>query len=219
MKFRAAVFDLEGTLVDDTRFHFEAWGQVAKKIGASMSESVFFSFNGMKNEDVLTHLLGRAIGPAFVEVLGREKDETYRALCQSHLAPVVGAAELLARLRDAGVKIALASTSSRENRTMVLEALSLGAAFDVVVDAEGMPGKPEPDVFLAAARALDVPSEACVAFEDSWNGVKAAASAGMSVIGMTTNVDADVLVRGGAVRAFANYTELPSDLGTLLAPR
>lgn len=210
------IFDLDGALVDDGRFHFEAWSMLARKIGVALSESVFHSFNGLKNEDVLSHLLGREIGPALAEVLGREKDDHYRALYRPHLAPVAGANEFLARLRSAGTKIALATSSAAENRALILDGLGWSAAFDAVVVAEGLPGKPEPDIHLGAANALGVPPSECLVFDATWNGVKAATRAGMSVIGVTTNVEADVLLRGGAAHTIANYTELPANLEELV---
>jgi beta-phosphoglucomutase-like phosphatase (HAD superfamily) len=99
---------------------------------------------------------------------------------------------------------------------MVLDGLSWNDTFDAVIIPEGIPGKPAPDIFFAAAPALDVPTSACLVFEDAWNGVKAAATAGMTVVGVTTNVDAEVLLRGGAVTTIADFTALPDDLDTLL---
>jgi HAD superfamily hydrolase (TIGR01509 family) len=216
MKIGAVIFDLNGTLVDDIPFHRQAWEVMATKMGAPMSESIFQSFNGLKNEDIFPRLLGRDLGPAILEELGRQKEEHYRSLYRPHIAAVAGANELLARLRSRGVKLALASSSPPENRGMVLDALSWTRTFDAVIVPEGIPGKPAPDIFLAAAKELDVPPSASLVFEDAWNGVKAAATAGMSVIGVTTNVEADVLLRGGAVCTIADFTALPDDLDVFL---
>jgi HAD superfamily hydrolase (TIGR01509 family) len=210
------LFDLNGTLVDDIPFHRDAWAMLAKKLGVPMSESIFQSFNGLKNDDIFPRLLGREVGPAMTAALGREKEEHYRALYRPHLEAVAGANELLARLRAAGVKLALASSAPPENRAMVLDGLGWNDAFDAVIVPDDMPGKPAPDIFLAAAKTLGVPPRDCLVFEDAWNGVKAAATAGMTVVGLTTNVDAEVLLRGGAVTTMADFTALPDDLDTLL---
>jgi HAD superfamily hydrolase (TIGR01509 family) len=216
MKLRGVIFDLNGTLVDDIPYHRDAWAMLAKKLDVPMNEVIFQSFNGFKNEDIFPRLLGRDVGPGMLEALGREKEEHYRALYRPHLAPVAGANELFARLRAAGVKLALASSSPPENRAMVLDGLEWNGTFDAIVVPEGMPGKPAPDIFYAAARALDVPPSSCLVFEDAWNGVKAASTAGMTVVGLTTNVDAEVLLRGGAVTTIKDFTALPEDLDTLL---
>lgn len=216
MTIRAVIFDLEGTLVDDMRFQYEAWSHLAGKLGALMSESVFHSFNGMTTEETLGRLLGRAVGPSLAETFGREKEEHYRENYRPHLAAITGASELLARLRADGMKLGLATSASTEDRAMVLDGLGWNDAFDVVVTADGMSGKPSPDIFLAAATKLGVSPSECLAFEDSWNGVTAASAAGMAVVGITTNVDAEVLLRGGAVRTIANYDDVPADIEQLL---
>ena len=98
MQLRAAIFDLNGTLVDDIAFHYRAWKALADRVGFAMDEDIFQSCNGLKNEDIFPRLLGREVGPALVEALAREKEEQYRTLYRPHLAPVRGAAALLARL-------------------------------------------------------------------------------------------------------------------------
>lgn len=80
-----------------------------------------------------------------------------------------------------------------------------------MVANEGLRGKPEPDIFLAAARLLGVGPEECLVFEDAENGVRAARAAGMRVIGVTTNVKADALRAAGAMRTVADFTELDLD--------
>jgi HAD superfamily hydrolase (TIGR01509 family) len=217
MKLRAAVFDLNGTLVDDISFHYRAWKALADRVGFAMDEAIFQSCNGLKNEDIFPRLLGRDIGPALLEALGREKEETYRALYRPHLAPMRGALELFDRLRRTGVKLAVASSAPIENRAMVLDGLGWNHTFDVVVANEGLRGKPAPDIFLAAAERLEVTPAMCVAFEDAVNGVIAAKAAGMTVVGITTNVPGESLRGAGALLAIADFTALPDDLDALLS--
>lgn len=217
MKLRAVIFDLNGTLVDDIQFHRDAWAALAGKLGVPMNESIFQSFNGLKNADIFPRLLGRDVGPSLIEALGREKEDHYRKLYQPHLAPVAGANELMTRLKNAGIKLALASSAPPENRLLVLEGLGWNDRFDALIIPDDMPGKPAPDIYLAAAKTLGVEPAECIAFEDAWNGVKSAKTAGMTVIGVTTNVDAEVLLRGGAVTTIKDFTTLPEDLGSYLA--
>lgn len=140
--------------------------------------------------------------------LEAEKEGRYRALYRPHLAPVRGANELLDRLHALGVKLAVASSAPPENRALVIDGLGWQDRFDAVIASEGLPGKPEPDVFLAAARALGVEPSACVAFEDAVNGVRAAARAGMRVVGITTTVDAATLRSAGAAITVAHFDEV-----------
>ena len=210
------VFDLDGTLVDNIAFHFEAFRTQAARLGLVMDEDTFQSFNGLKNEDIFPRFLGRALTREEIAELSDEKEETYRALYRPKLIAHRGATELLDRLRAAGVKLAVASSAPPANRTMVLSGLGWDACFDAVVASEGLRGKPAPDIFLAAAERLGVAPAACVAFEDAVNGIQAAAAAGMIVVGVTTNVPAATLTAAGASFTVADFVTFPAELDALL---
>ena len=217
MKVEGAVFDLDGTLVDNIRFHFEAFRVLASRHGvAAMNDATFQSFNGLKNEDIFPCFLGRELTREEIVALSEEKESTYRALYAPKLMPHRGATELLDRLRSAGVKLAVASSAPPANRSMVLDGLAWSGRFDAVVASEGLRGKPAPDIFLAAADGMGVAPTACVAFEDAANGIRAAAAAGMLVVGITTNVSAAALVAAGARFTAADFLSLPDELDAML---
>jgi HAD superfamily hydrolase (TIGR01509 family) len=209
----------DGTLCEmkvRAAFHRAAWSALAQKIGAVLPESVFQSIHGLRSEDVIPRLLGRDLGPSLLGALVREKEDRYRELCRSRVDAVAGAGDLLARLRGAGVKIALATSAEPESRAMILDALGWSASFDAVVEPGEHAGNPAADLFLATASALGVAPAGCLVFEATWNGVRAAAAAGMSVIGVTSSAEAEVLLRAGAGRTIATYTVLPEDLDALM---
>jgi HAD superfamily hydrolase (TIGR01509 family) len=181
-----------------------------------MDQATFQSFNGLKNADIFPRFLGCALSSDEISALSDEKERTYRDLYRPKLAPHHGALALLDRLRAAGVKLAVASSAPPENRAMVLDGLGWNARFDAVVASEGLRGKPAPDVFLAAAERLGVAPEACIAFEDAENGVRAAAAANMLVVGVTTNVPAAELAAAGARFTIADFTSLPHELDAIL---
>ena len=220
---RGVVFDLNGTLIDDIRFHRDAWRALTEELGlAAMDEARFQSLNGLKNVDIFPKVLGRDVTAEEVARLGERKEAAYRAMYRPHLALVPGALALLSRLRAAAVPVAIASSAPPENRAMVIDGLGLADFIDVVVAAEHLPGKPAPDVFLEAARALGVAPAACLAFEDAANGVRAAVSAGMLVGAVTTNNPAEALLAAGATFAIADFTMLPPEIDARLpraAPR
>ncbi len=208
-RFAAAVFDLNGTLIDDIAFHFRAWRALGERHGFVVDEARFQSFNGMRNTEIFRRLVGDA---ADTDALAREKEETYRTLYRAHLAPVRGAEDVMARMKARGMKLALASSAPPENKTFALEGLGWTARFDAIVASEGLPSKPAPDIFLAAAAKLGVAPDRCIAFEDSDNGVRAAAGAGMLTVGITTNVSASVLVAAGAKFVAPDFASLPSEI-------
>jgi beta-phosphoglucomutase len=205
---RGAIFDLNGTLVDDLRYHFDAWRAFARTHDITLDDAFLQSINGLKNEDIFPKILGRAVPPDELRALEREKEERYRDLYRPHLAPLRGANELLDRLHAAGVKLAFASSAPPDNRALVIEGLGWQQRFDIVVASEGLPGKPAPDVFLAAAKQLDVAPNECVVFEDAVNGVRAAVAAGMKVVGITSTVDAATLRSAGAAITAAHFDEV-----------
>jgi beta-phosphoglucomutase len=211
-RVRGVVFDLNGTLVDDIRFHFDAWRALAEELGLPMDEERFQSFNGLKNDDIFPKLFGREVTAEEVARLGQRKEATYRALYRPHLALVPGALALLSRLRAASVPVAIASSAPPENRAMVIDGLGLAPYVTAVVATEHLPGKPAPDVFLEAARQLGVPPADCLAFEDAANGVRSAAAAGMLVVAVTSNNPAAALLAAGAAVAIPDFTALPPEI-------
>ena len=215
---RGVVFDLNGTLVDDIRFHRDAWYALAEELGLPMDEAQFQSFNGLKNADIIPKLLGREVSAEEAAQIGERKEAAYRERYRPHLALVPGALELLTRLRAARVPVAIASSAPPENRALVLDGLDLGAYVATVVAAEHLPGKPAPDVFLEAARQLGVAPADCLAFEDAANGVRAAAAAGMLVGAVTTNNPAEALLAAGAAFAIPDFTALPPEIDARLPP-
>jgi beta-phosphoglucomutase len=107
------------------------------------------------------------------------------------------------------VKLAVASSAPPENRALVIDGLGWRDCFDAVVASEGLPGKPAPDIFIAAAKALGVRPRECVVFEDAVNGVRAAVAAGMTVVGITSTVDAKTLRSAGSTITAAHFEEIP----------
>ena len=114
--------------------------------------------------------------------------------------PYPGAERLLRELAGAGVKLALATSSQLRWVEMKLAGTDILACFDEVVTADDVErGKPEPDIYLAAARALSVEPASCVAVEDSWAGVESAVAAGMMVVAVAGTVSPDTLAGADVV--------------------
>ncbi|WP_434383529.1 HAD family hydrolase [Melittangium boletus] len=216
----AALFDLDGTLVDNMRFHVQAWSAFARAHGLEVSGERFErEFAGKRNEEILPVLLGHNPPPEALTRLAEQKEAHYRELFAPHLQPLAGARALLTRLQAAGRGLAVASAAPRVNRDFVLGGTGLGTFFPHVIGAEHVTrGKPFPDLFLAAARALGAEPAACVVFEDAINGVLAARAAGMFAVGVTTLVPAEALREAGAHWVINDYTSLPGELAAWLLP-
>jgi len=117
------------------------------------------------------------------ETINAEVVRRMLARYELELPVVPGAGETVRRLADDGYRLAVASSSNRELIDAVLRRLELAALFEATVSSEEVGrGKPAPDVYLEAARRLDVPASRCAAVEDSASGIRAAREAGMRVI-------------------------------------
>jgi HAD superfamily hydrolase (TIGR01509 family) len=178
----AVVFDLDGVLVDSDHIWHEVREGLARERGGRWTDRSEADMMGMSSTEwsqYLHEVVGLAETPRELndEVMRRMRDRYAQEL------PLIdGAADAVRRLR-ASFRLALASSSNRELIDGVLDAGGLAELFAVTVSSEEVPrGKPAPDVFLEAARRLDVSPERCAAIEDSANRIRAAHAAGMRVI-------------------------------------
>ncbi len=218
---RAVVFDMDGTLVDNMAFHNQAWVELSRKLGLSMTAEQFQTgFAGKKNEEIFPQLLGRPLPPDELNRLAEEKESHYRTLYRPHLKLHAGAEAFIHRLRAAGIPVAVATAAPQGNRELVLDGLGIRPLFTSIVGAEQVSrGKPAPDIFLAAAKALGVEPSQCLVFEDAILGVIAGREAGMPVVGITTATPAQDLRQAGAGWALPDFTTLPPELEARLFAR
>jgi HAD superfamily hydrolase (TIGR01509 family) len=208
----AAVFDLDGTLVDNMALHAEAFTAFAARHGLPPpGEAERVRFDGKRNRDIFPDLLGRPLDEDELQRVIEEKESLYRALSAGRLRPARGLGALLDRLALRGARLAVATSAPAENVEHSLAALGLRDRLGPVVRSDEVArGKPHPDVFLEAARRIGLPPAACLAFEDAPLGVRAASAAGMTCVALTTSFPADAFVRLGAAPrlAVADFAEL-----------
>lgn len=188
-RLRAVVFDLDGVLTDTAELHFQAWRRLADEESLPFDRVLNERLKGVGRLDSLGIILdhaGRAVpDPAERARLAERKNahfaELIRRLTPADLLPGMG--PLLADLRAAGVRTAIASAS--HNAPEVIRRLEIGQAIDAVVDPRGLVrGKPDPEIFLAAAETLGVRPEDCVGIEDAAVGIEAIRAAGMVAVGI-----------------------------------
>ena len=194
---RALLFDLDGTLIDSMPHHHSAWVRWHQRHGLSMDAQAFFAATaGRSNAEILADMLPRS-SAAERERMADEKELLYRALAAVSLGLIAGAEAFVSAARQAGFKLAVCTASTPQNMALAFERHRIDTWVQTVVSpADGLRGKPHPDIFLEAARRLGVASSDCIVFEDAPLGIEAARRAGMRAVALTTTMPAE---------AFAGY--------------
>ncbi|MCU0488139.1 MAG: beta-phosphoglucomutase [Anaerolineales bacterium] len=202
-KMLAAIFDLDGVIVDTAKYHYLAWKRLANSLGFDFSQAENEQLKGvsrLRSLEILLEIGQISVDPAEKDRLAAQKNAWYvemiRQIDASEILP--GALEYLHRLRARGIKTAIGSAS--KNTPLILERLGIAALFDAVVDGNQVSkAKPDPEVFLLAAQALGLAPDCCVVFEDAQAGIQAALAAGMGAVGIGQPADlpqADLVLGG-----------------------
>ena len=200
---QAALFDLDGVIVDTAKFHYLAWRELANGLGFDLTEAQNERLKGisrMESLDVILGMGGVTLGDEEKLRLATIKNGRYVEMIKTIDASEIlrGAKEYLLELRARGVKVALGSAS--KNAEIILKNLGIWELFDVVIDGNKVgKSKPDPEVFLLGAKGLGIAPTACVVYEDAAAGVEAAKAGGMYAVGIgqAENLPlADVVVPG-----------------------
>lgn len=200
-KIGGVLWDLDGTLIDSAGHHWIAWRDTLAAEGRSVTPEDFASSFGKRNDEILYELFGPGIETDWIERVSEAKEQAYRHLLRERgLELLPGALAWFERLRCAGWRQALASSAPRPNIAAVFESLAaLGEYLDLAVSADEVGrGKPDPAVFLEAARRLALPPGRCIVVEDAPAGIEGARRAGMRSIGVLSShhprLEADLVV-------------------------
>ncbi len=183
--FAGYIFDLDGTLVNSMPVHYHAWDETMRSAGmpGSLNEDFFYSLGGVPTTCV-AEIIGKhydlSIDP---HAIAAQKEKLYLAKLTAleHIAPVVEFARRVAKTHP----VAIATGGGPEIAYPTLDAAGLRDLFSIVVTPRDVPpgrGKPEPDMFLEAARRMGVPPEKCLVFEDAEPGIRGALAAGMKFV-------------------------------------
>jgi beta-phosphoglucomutase len=187
---------MDGTLVDNTPYHFKSWQMLFKRhhLGELSLDTYKKEISGVPIIETLRRLFGDKYDGAGLQELLNEKETYYRKIYAPHLKPVNGLENFLTELKNAGVKMAIASSATVADIDFILNKIPIRDDFKSIIDGSQVSkGKPNPQIFLKAAESLNANPEDCVVFEDSIAGIKAGNAAGMKVIGITTGHPAAAL--------------------------
>ncbi len=199
---RACIFDLDGVLVDTAKYHFIAWRNLASKLGVEFSEHDNEQLKGLSRDASLDYILVKGNIDSTIEQREQwkeEKNKEYLALVlqMNEDETLPNAKELLHDLKSNNIRLALGSAS--KNAELILDRVNIKHYFDAIIDGtKTSRSKPDPEVFLLGAKALNCEPHECIVFEDALNGVKAAKAGGFYAIGIG---EPEVLIEADKVYA------------------
>lgn len=185
---QAVIFDLDGVLADTAELHYQSWQELAAELKIPFDRRANDEMRGLSRpESLAVFLRGREAeysNRQRSQLLDRKNEAYLRGVAElTRTDALPGAESLLSGLRARGARVAVASSS--RNARLVIERLGLDPLLDAIVDGNAVPdSKPDPRVFLEAAKQVGAVPQDCVVIEDAEAGVQAARAAGMRVIGI-----------------------------------
>jgi beta-phosphoglucomutase len=188
LKYKAAIFDLDGVVVDTAKYHFLAWKRLSEKLGIAFTEADNEKLKGVNRLhclDIILDLGGITLHEQEKLGLAEIKNNWYREYIEKMDSSGLldGADRLIKKMKPMGVRTAIGSAS--KNANVILTKTGIYSSFDAIVDGNMVEkAKPDPEVFIKCAELLGVPPQKCVVFEDSQAGITAAKSAGMVAAGI-----------------------------------
>jgi beta-phosphoglucomutase len=187
-------------MIDSSEYHWLSWRDALAAENFPLTREQFSKVFGRRNDEILRGYFGEDYPAEEVERVGGSKERMYRELVRTRgIELLPGVRDWLERLKAAGWLQAVATSAPRENIEAIMPALRLSGYFDAVAAAEDVTvGKPDPQIFLVAARKLGVEPSACVVVEDAPAGLEAARRARMRNVGVLSHhpeLQADIVVR------------------------
>ncbi|MEX2601324.1 MAG: HAD family phosphatase [Balneolaceae bacterium] len=202
-----AIFDMDGVIVHSNPAHKIAIRQFCKKHNLNVSDDFLErKIYGRTNKEWIPELFGE-LDEAEINRLADEKEALFRSMFDPEKEIVPGLREFLQNLKSSGIPTVVATSAPGDNADFILGRLKIRDMFQTVLDSSHVErGKPEPEVYLKASAALNLPPEQCFVFEDSIAGVQAGVRAGAKVIGVSTTHSPGEL--NGCIRVISSFTGL-----------
>lgn len=201
-KYSGVIFDLDGVITDTARYHYLAWKKLADELGIYFDETINERLKGIsriESFEIILEKSDRKYSQEEKEYYANKKNEYYKEMIKN-ITPndlLPGVVEFIDELKKRNIKTAIASVS--KNAFAVIENLRIIDKFDYIVDANEIKnGKPDPEIFLNAAKNIGISPEKCIGIEDSAAGITAIKRAGMFAVGVgnpETVKDADLILK------------------------
>ena len=186
---KAVLFDMDGVLVDSEEYICQAAIEMFREKGLSVTAEDFLPFVGAGENRYIGGVAEKYGFPVNLEEVKARTYAIYAGIVADRLEPLNGAVEFINLCRDAGMKLAVVTSADKVKMEINLKEIGISATrFDITVNGlQVKRKKPFPDIYLKAARLLDVSPDECLVVEDAPNGIQAAKSAGMKCLAVATS--------------------------------
>ena len=188
MLIRGAIFDWDGVIVDSSDLHLKSWEVLANELKLVLPNDHFEKGFGKRNETIIPQILGWSKDPAQINHWGKRKEEIYRELGNKDGIKLARGSKDFLKLTPSSIfRCSVGTSTERKNVELAISQHNLSKYFLGAACSEDVSrGKPDPEVFLEAAKILSITPKNCVVFEDSPHGIEAAKRAGMKTVALTT---------------------------------
>lgn len=210
MKTSALIFDMDGTMIDSMSYHKQSWVAFAGRHGIDVEvDDLMRRTTGRTAAECMNELFQTELSAERSLALSLEKETLSRELFAPVFREVAGFTEFASRTRAMGLQVGVGTAGDKHNIAFAFSHLTqLAAPHAVVGGDEGLPGKPEPAIFLEVARRMGVEPAECIVFEDAPFGIEAARRAGMRAVALCTSHSAGELTGPHVLASVRNYHEL-----------
>lgn len=208
---KAVIFDMDGTIVISEPFHFQAFCEVFAKFGIKYEYDEFtHKFAGTGSKNIFTKIFKEhGIKEDITTYAEEKKDILQKLLRENKLEIVKGFKKFFVKIKQKGIKTAIASGTSLDNIELTLQNIGFEKDFEVLTSGrEVANNKPAPDILLLTAKRLKVKPEECLVIEDAISGVLSAKNAGMRCIAVATTTKTEALKKAGADLVVEDFTEI-----------
>jgi beta-phosphoglucomutase len=209
-QYKGFIFDMNGTMIDDMAYHEEAWHDViVNQLKAPLTrEQVRLELYG-KHDEMFYRIFGESkFTRAEIEEISIRKEQRYRDEFLPNLKLIAGLDTFLHRSREKGMAMSIGTAAPPANVDFVLDNLGIRHYFPVIVgQADVRTSKPDPEVFLKAARLMNLLPEDCLVFEDAPKGIEAARRAGIAAVAITSYHTAKELEDDNVIATVNNYND------------
>ncbi len=186
-EFKAFLFDLNGTMIDDMDYHVRSWHRILNSLGAGITKEQAKAECYGKNHELIERIFPGRFSGEEKDRMSVEKEKQYQEEYRPSLALIPGLMEFLIEAKKNNIKMAIGSAAIMFNIDFVLDGLDIRHYFDVIVSADDVSrSKPDPETYLKCASLLGIDPQDCLVFEDVPKGVESAYNAGMKAMVLTT---------------------------------